>query len=638
MWVATAGLLVSAMLLTGCSASDPDPAPAATELAAALTAGDVTTLALTDTPPAQAQSELDEATGGMSPATVAVAVVETTLVDEGTQDTPRADATLGVSWDLDGDAPASDTWEYETTASLELVESADAAQWQVDWSTTLVHPSLAPGSALSRQRVGADRGDVLGSGGAVLVTERPVARAGIDKVRLDGVDADEAARELAAIVGVNPDEYADTVAAAGPEAFVEAIVLREPDAQAVRAAVEAVPGGRMLADEAPLAPTREFARALLGTVGAATAEIVDASDGEVAAGDLVGLSGLQATYDAQLRGTAGSSVSLVRGGEVDEVLHTVPATDGQALATTLDPVIQQIADGLLASVEPPSALVALRPSDGQLVAVASGPGSGGYSTATVGQYAPGSVFKVATSLALLRAGVSPDSLLPCPPTVTVDGKVFRNYTDYPPEALGDITLTRAFAASCNTAFVSQRDVVDASGLAQAATSLGVGSTTDVGFEAFLGSVGAPESQVDLAASLIGQGSVLMSPLSAATMVASTVAGPVTPRLLLDAPGAAPTSSPSGAEESAALTELMRAAVTDGTAEVLRALPGPPVGAKTGTAEFGAQTPPATHGWMVAVQGDLAVAVFVEEAESGSATAGPIMADFLSQAQVPPATS
>ena len=36
--------------------------------------------------------------------------------------------------------------------------------------------------------------------------------------------------------------------------------------------------------------------------------------------------------------------------------------------------------------------------------------------------------------------------------------------------------------------------------------------------------------------------------------------------------------------------------------------------------------------------DRAVAVFVEEAESGSATAGPIMADFLSQAQVPPATS
>jgi cell division protein FtsI/penicillin-binding protein 2 len=42
-----------------------------------------------------------------------------------------------------------------------------------------------------------------------------------------------------------------------------------------------------------------------------------------------------------------------------------------------------------------------------------------------------------------------------------------------------------------------------------------------------------------------------------------------------------------------------------------------VGAKTGTAEFGDDTPRRTHGWMIAVQRDLAVAVFVAEAESGS---------------------
>jgi hypothetical protein len=32
--------------------------------------------------------------------------------------------------------------------------------------------------------------------------------------------------------------------------------------------------------------------------------------------------------------------------------------------------------------------------------------------------------------------------------------------------------------------------------------------------------------------------------------------------------------------------------------------------------------------MVAAQGDLAVAVFVEEGESGSRTAGPVLEDFL----------
>ena len=41
-------------------------------------------------------------------------------------------------------------------------------------------------------------------------------------------------------------------------------------------------------------------------------------------------------------------------------------------------------------------------------------------------------------------------------------------------------------------------------------------------------------------------------------------------------------------------------------------------AKTGTAEFGTDGPLQTHAWMIAAQGDLAVAVFVESGASGSA--------------------
>ena len=52
-----------------------------------------------------------------------------------------------------------------------------------------------------------------------------------------------------------------------------------------------------------LAPTRDFARPIIGTVGEATKEDVDASGGTVVAGDQVGLSGLQERYDAQMRGT-----------------------------------------------------------------------------------------------------------------------------------------------------------------------------------------------------------------------------------------------------------------------------------------------------------------------------------------------
>jgi cell division protein FtsI/penicillin-binding protein 2 len=53
---------------------------------------------------------------------------------------------------------------------------------------------------------------------------------------------------------------------------------------------------------------------------------------------------------------------------------------------------------------------------------------------------------------------------------------------------------------------------------------------------------------------------------------------------------------------------MRAVVTEGGAQLLNDVPGEPVLAKTGTAEFGSETPPRTHAWVVALQGDLAVAV------------------------------
>jgi cell division protein FtsI/penicillin-binding protein 2 len=58
------------------------------------------------------------------------------------------------------------------------------------------------------------------------------------------------------------------------------------------------------------------------------------------------------------------------------------------------------------------------------------------------------------------------------------------------------------------------------------------------------------------------------------------------------------------------------------------VPGEPVLAKTGTAQYGAADQLANHAWMIGIQGDLAVAVFVEDGEYGSTTAGPLLEEFL----------
>jgi cell division protein FtsI/penicillin-binding protein 2 len=73
---------------------------------------------------------------------------------------------------------------------------------------------------------------------------------------------------------------------------------------------------------------------------------------------------------------------------------------------------------------------------------------------------------------------------------------------------------------------------------------------------------------------------------------------------------------------------MRDVVTSGTGTALRAVPGGPVRAKTGTAEFGTASPPKTRAWITGWQGDVAFTAFVEEGKSGGTVAGPVAARFL----------
>ena len=565
------------------------------------------------------QAELDQIVADLD------AIPATVTVDSVELDGDTATATLTWDW-----ATPGTPWRYTTTAALQKTDDA----WTVQWAPTLVEPSLTAGESLEATLRQADRADILGADDEVLVTPRPVMRIGIDKTRVAAEEAADSARALAKLLDIDADAYADTVEKAGPKAFVEAVVLREKDAAEIgQAAVEAIPGATGLADELPLAPTRDFANEILGRVGPATAQVIEESEGSVLPGEQVGLSGLQSRYDEQLGGQTGIVVTA-GSGEQERTLHVVEAVAGQPLRTTLDPALQRQAEAALDGVGPASALVAIRPSTGDILAAASGDGSDGYNSATFGQYAPGSTMKVVTALALMRAGVAPTDLVPCTPTVAVDGKTFSNYDDYPARGLGDIPLRTAVANSCNTALISQRGELPDGALTEAAAALGLGVDHDLGFPAYFGQVPVPASETEAAASLIGQGKVLASPMAMAAVAASVAEGrTVVPRLLPEvaAPEATP-GQPLTAEEAEALRDIMRAVVTEGTAGFLSDVPGPPVLAKTGTAEFGTSNPPDTHAWMIAAQGDLAVAVFVEEGQSGSQTGGPILEEFLRAAR------
>ena len=622
-----AGLVVVAALVataTGCSApgSGPEPGPepgdALSALAGTLSSGKPATGPWTD--PVAARKGWATATAELPDLPVTVTPGKVTGGEH-----PRG--TLHWSWQVTGR-----TWRYETTVSL--AKRGDA--WKATWRPSVVQPSLRSGWKLSTTTLNPARGDILGAGGVPIVKPRPVIRFGIDKTHVKPARLADSAQRLADLLGIDPASFLKRVRAAGPEAFVEGIVFRRGQAPSrVMNGYPHIPGASGISDHLPLAPTKQFASAILGTVGPATAEIVKQSKGRIAAGDDVGLSGLEKRYDDRLRGSKGLEVVSVDAEGNRRTLFTAPPVDGKPLRTTLVPRLQRLADEVLAGVGPASALVAVQPSTGDLLAIANGPGGGGYNIATYGRYAPGSTFKMVSSLALLRSGLTPGSTVHCVPRVDVNGKEFKYYSDYPADKVGDIPLLQALANSCNTAFIGERNRLHGDDLSQAAASLGFGVDHDLGFPAYFGQVPAPSGETEAAADMIGQGKVLASPMAMATVMASVVAGKaVLPRLLPDHDATQhQPAHPLTRREDTAEKQMLRAVVTQGSGALLANLPGPPALAKTGTAEFGTKPPLPTHAWMVGAHGDLAVAVFVDRGETGSGTAGPLLERFLQGAPV-----
>ena len=263
-----------------------------------------------------------------------------------------------------------------------------------------------------------------------------------------------------------------------------------------------------------------------------------------------------------------------------------------------------------------------------MLAAANNEDTDGQAVATSGQVQPGSTFKVVSALALLRAGLTPAPAVECPRTISVGGRTYENYDDYPSNHLGRIDLRTAFAQSCNTAFIGQRGKLGPDDLAEAAASLGLGTDYDVGFPAYFGSVpdGRQRQRPGRGDLRPGQGPGLAAGDGAGRGErggrAHRAADPA------DRPAAHAKGAPLTEAEATSLQQLMRGVVTQGSGRRLAGLDGPEVIAKTGTAEYGGKTPPKTHAWMIAAQGDLAVAVYVEDGESGSGTAGPLLEAFL----------
>ncbi|MDQ2750905.1 MAG: penicillin-binding transpeptidase domain-containing protein [Actinomycetota bacterium] len=250
---------------------------------------------------------------------------------------------------------------------------------------------------------------------------------------------------------------------------------------------EQFPGVALQSVTQPSYPNGTLAAHLLGYPGEVTSADKKANH-TLSDADTVGRSGLQAQYDAVLRGVDGRQVvRLTPQGTVAAGAGggDVPAVQGDTLVTSIDAGVQKLAELSLARQIADSrakgkqatsgAVVVMDPNTGRVIASASyptyspqqfvggisntnyaaltAPGAGDplLSRAIAGQYAPGSTFKLITASSLVaHHEISLDGSYDCPGSLAIDGRVKTNYDS---ESFGrPLSLQDALGYSCDTFF------------------------------------------------------------------------------------------------------------------------------------------------------------------------------------------
>ncbi|MGB0120486.1 MAG: penicillin-binding protein 2 [Solirubrobacterales bacterium] len=211
---------------------------------------------------------------------------------------------------------------------------------------------------------------------------------------------------------------------------------------------------------------------ILGSVGEATAEDLEVTDlPDLAAGDTLGKTGIEQTYDSTLRGTAGlTRIQVDSGGKVKGQLQSTTPEPGQSLRLTLNPEVQEAGEAALGSFPyNAGAFVAMDVNTGEVLGMGSTPtfdpteftrpltqervdelydednGAPLFDRAIGGQYPVGSIYKPFTALAALEGGeIKPSTVINDTGQVEIADQVFTNAGKQPH---GPVDLRRSLEVS-----------------------------------------------------------------------------------------------------------------------------------------------------------------------------------------------
>ncbi|WP_019203434.1 penicillin-binding transpeptidase domain-containing protein [Tsukamurella sp. 1534] len=572
-------LAVLAMVApVACSSENTNgPGPVAVRFGAALADKDFDAAAGLTTSPETAEASLRSAFERLQArgVTLKIGQVRTTGA--------TSDVDYAYEWDLPAEqGRSSRTWEYEGT----FTTVQENGQWKVRWAPAVLHPRLGANQTMVLRALPAPKAPVnSASGGSVLVPGV------VNRIRLDPTKvtapttvldvAGQLTRALQPIVpDLDPVQITEQATSLGAPYVVASV--NQDDLRKLPGDLTSLPGVTLI-EQADLVPTdRTFAPALMSSIK------------KNVEGDLDGKDGWEVVAEADT------------GAQVTTLASTAPQP-APSVKVSISPIAQAAAQAAVDTRRDKQAMmVVIQPSTGDVLAVAQNPEADKLgSLATSGLYPPGSTGKIVTATAAMSTGLAtPQTIVPCPGTLTIGEREVPNYNRF---ALGDVTMQRAFARSCNTSFAFLGSKMPFDALPTAAKELGIGPEYWIpGLPVSSGGYPTPKALVNQVEDSFGQGQVLVSPFSMALATAAVAkGGAVTPQLLQGKPttvtGDRPPLDPKAVD---GLRAMMREVVASGTAELIRGA-GDILG-KTGEAEVDG----GSHAWFVGYRGDLAFATMV----------------------------
>lgn len=409
---------------------------------------------------------------------------------------------------------------FAVFAVCSLVLGGKLTYWQTAMRAELLGPAL--GQVRNDEIVPATRGVIRDRNGAILATTVHLRSLYAIPSRIK--DKAGVAQTLGTLLGRDPAAIRARLESGAEWTFIHRR-LPEPTAQAIAAL--ALPGLGFQTEPKRLYPNETVGAHLLGFVN---------DEG-------VGQSGIEAAYDAFLRGTPGRLV--VERDSRDRALpvglrQIVPPRDGADLTLTIDLVIQTAAEReLRLALEKEKAtagtIVVLDPKDGSVLALASAPSFDPAAVAVsdlealrdrsvAWTYEPGSTLKAVTVAAALERGlVTPTTTYNDVGFAVIGGRRLNNALG---RAWGPTTVTQVLERSANAGAVFVGSKLGAERLHDALSAFGFGRATGVDLAGEQSGALRPLAEwypVDVGTAAFGQG-LAVTPLQLAAAYAAFANG------------------------------------------------------------------------------------------------------------------